>query len=217
MHSCLPLMRFMEDVKEIQKSFAKWIRQMNKKGVSPGTSTNYSFLHPNENELVISKSGIDKSYFKHSDFMRVTHQGEATEAYSDENPSAETLIHCELYRLFPETRFILHSHSKAATLLSDLFLSQGYLSCSGYEVLKGLPNISTHEATLELPIFENSQDMVTFSTLLRDKKSRLTNAGFLMAKHGLYAWGKSFLEAKRHIEIYEFLLDCELTLLQLNK
>jgi ribulose-5-phosphate 4-epimerase/fuculose-1-phosphate aldolase len=32
--------------------------------------------------------------------------------------------------------------------------------------------------------------------------------GFLLAGHGLYTWGKNIAEAKRHIEVFEFLFEC---------
>jgi len=33
--------------------------------------------------------------------------------------------------------------------------------------------------------------------------------GFLLAGHGLYVWGKDIPTAKRHLEVFEFLLQCE--------
>jgi methylthioribulose-1-phosphate dehydratase len=94
-------------------------------------------------------------------------------------------------------------------------MNSGKFCFSGYEVLKGLPNIKTHDAAVEIPIFENDQDMVRFSTMLKQKQNLLNSNAFLMEKHGLYVWGSSLFEAKRHLEIYEFLLDIELTLKQI--
>jgi methylthioribulose-1-phosphate dehydratase len=197
-----------------RKDFAKWIRSANKKGWSPGTSTNYSFIeNPEKNTIVISKSGIDKSYFEASDFMEIDRKGNPTEEYKDISSSAETKIHCELYDLFPSTKYILHSHSKASTLISHLKKADKKITFSGYEVLKGLPPITTHESTVDLPIFENSQNMDAFRLVIRNNQKSLAINGFLMEKHGLYTWGDSFLAAKKHLEILEFLLDCELTLL----
>jgi methylthioribulose-1-phosphate dehydratase len=31
--------------------------------------------------------------------------------------------------------------------------------------------------------------------------------GFLLREHGLYTWGQSLREAKRHVEILEFLVE----------
>lgn len=207
----------MKDTKEIRVEFASLIRWINDKSWSPGTSTNYSFLHQSgDGRIVISKSGVDKTFFSEDDFMEVGSDGNPTTEFSKIKPSAETLIHCELYQLFPSTRYILHTHSMAGTILSDKKEWDGRISFEGYEVLKGLPGINTHEAQTELPVFANDQDMERFRLVLRENKEKLRVNGFLMAKHGLYAWGDSLFEAKRHLEIYEFLLTCELNLLQIK-
>lgn len=207
----------MEETKEKRIELAALIRWINEKGWSPGTSTNYSFLHPEqEDKIVISRSGIDKTYFSEDDFMEIDREGKPAKGFEGIKPSAETLIHCELYNLFPSTRYILHTHSMPGTLLSGKKEWEEVITFSGYEVLKGLPGISTHESEVELPIFANDQDMDRFRLLIRDNQNRLQTGGFLMAKHGLYAWGNSLQEAKRHLEIYEFLLTCELNLLQIR-
>lgn len=33
--------------------------------------------------------------------------------------------------------------------------------------------------------------------------------GFLLAGHGLYVWGTTLSDAKRHLEVFEYLLQCE--------
>ena len=207
----------METLEHTQRELAKLIRWINGKGWSPGTSTNYSFLHPAmDGRIVVSKSGKDKTYFSTEDFMVVDGDGNATPEFQGIKPSAETLIHCEIYQLFPDTRYILHTHSLAGTLLSDKKEWDGSITFSGYEVLKGLPGITTHESSVELPIFSNDQDMNRFRMVVREHAEKMTNSGFLMAKHGLYTWGNTLFDAKRHLEIYEFLLTCELNLLQIK-
>jgi methylthioribulose-1-phosphate dehydratase len=202
------------DLREAMTDLIRWI---NSKGWSPGTSTNYSFLHPDFQEVVvISQSGIDKNIFSPENFMHVNLRGEALDAYSQSKPSAETLIHTTLYKLFPKTKFILHTHSKASTLLSHLQLEYGFVIFEGYEVLKGLPNVSTHQAVVKVPIFKNDQDMLRFSSQLSAYEVSLQNHALLLEKHGIYIWGESFEEVKRYLEIYEYLLDLELTLKQIN-
>jgi methylthioribulose-1-phosphate dehydratase len=202
---------------DLREELTQIIRWMNSRGWSPGTSTNYSFCHPElEDTIVISRSGVDKSIFNSDDFIHVNSNGEPLNLYSDFIPSAETLIHTTLYHLFPKTKFILHTHSKAATLMSFLDLDYGFVNISGYEVLKGLPNISTHETNVKIPIFKNDQDMVRFGKLLQTCAVSLKNNAFLMEKHGIYVWGETLEEVKRYLEIYEYLLDAELTLKQIK-
>lgn len=59
-----------------------------------------------------------------------------------------------------------------------------------------------------MPILENSQDMTVLAQQLSALLSEQPNIpGFLLRGHGLYTWGASIQEAKRHVEILEFLLE----------
>lgn len=192
----------------MKKELAEVIRSYHHKGWSPATSTNYSFrLEDDLNKIYVSKSGIDKSQFTENDFMEVDFEGKPYPEFEGIRPSAETLIHCKLYQLFPEMRCIVHSHSIYSVLHSAV--NQDSVSLEGYEVLKGFEGIKTHEVQVELPIFDNDQDMLRFSNELEKSKERLQVPAFIMRKHGTYAWGRSLFEAKRHLETAEYLLEVE--------
>jgi methylthioribulose-1-phosphate dehydratase len=105
---------------------------------------------------------------------------------------------------------VLHTHSLSAALLSQLSRDEGHLRLSGWELLKGLSGIDTHETTISLPIFPNSQDMQALSICVEQSISKEQSCyGFLLAGHGLYAWGKDIPEAKRHLEVFEYLFQCQ--------
>ena len=192
----------------MKKELAEVIRSYHQKGWSPATSTNYSFrLEDDLNKIYVSKSGIDKSQFTENDFMEVDFDGKPYPEFEGIRPSAETLIHCKLYQLFPEMRCIVHSHSIYSVLHSAV--NQDSVSLEGYEVLKGFEGIKTHEVKVELPIFDNDQNMINFSKILEVNKDRLSIPAFIMRKHGTYAWGRSLFEAKRHLETAEYLLEVE--------
>lgn len=195
----------MEDLKH---QLAQVIRAYHQKGWSPATSTNYSFRLPeNPSVIFISKSGIDKSGFTAADFMEVDLLGIPLPSFEGIRPSAETLIHCKLYALFPEMMCILHSHSVYSVLQS--MKNEESISLSGYEVLKGFEGIQTHETIVHLPVFENTQDMIEFSRVLDHEKNRLTVPAFVMKQHGTYAWGRNIFEAKRHLETAEYLFEVD--------
>lgn len=195
-------------MESIKKQLAETIRVYHQKGWSPATSTNYSFRLAEQPEIIyVSKSGIDKSQFSEYDFMTVDFNGQPTPEFTNVRPSAETLIHCKLYQLFPEMMCIVHSHSVYSVLQS--VKNQDSISLEGYEVLKGFEGIKTHEISVQLPIFDNTQDMTAFSTTLEAEKVRLTVPAFIMRKHGTYAWGRNLFEAKRHLETAEYLFEVD--------
>lgn len=167
----------------MKKELAEVIRSYHQKGWSPATSTNYSFrLEDDLNKIYVSKSGIDKSQFTENDFMEVDFDGKPFPEFDGIRPSAETLIHCKLYQLFPEMRCIVHSHSIYSVLHSAVQSDSVILE--GYEVLKGFEGIKTHEVKVEVPILDNDQDMVRFSTELEKNRERLVIPAFIMRKHG---------------------------------
>jgi methylthioribulose-1-phosphate dehydratase len=184
------------------------IHSFYQKGWAPATSTNFSFRLPAQTGICITASGKDKSSIGPNDLMRVNLQGNPVS--DDRKPSAETALHTLMYRLRPEARCVLHTHSVYSTVLSQLFRKQEVLQITGLEVQKGIRGFFSHEQTLRIPIFANSQDMNELADRIekRDAQDEREMAGFLLAGHGLYTWGASIEEAKRHVEAFEFLLEC---------
>lgn len=192
----------------MKEELAATIRAYHHKGWSPATSTNYSFKESvDAKEINVSRSGIDKSNFKAEDFILVDDKGKPTAANPNAIPSAETLIHCIIYELFPDVQVILHSHSVYPVMLSQMFNNQ--VEFEGYEVQKGFAGQTTHDSKVSIPIFENSQDMLFFDKVLKERKNELLNHAFIIKKHGTYAWGKNLFEAKRHLETLEYLAQCK--------
>lgn len=193
-------------MESMKKQMAETIRSYHQKGWSPATSTNYSFReNTTSTEIFVSRSGIDKSQFQADDFMCVDFDGKPTPAFEGIKPSAETLIHCVLYDLFPETQVILHSHSIYSVLMSQRFPTT--IEFSGYEIQKGFGGQTTHDATVQIPVIQNSQDMVEFSEWMKARNTDFSNHCFVIQNHGAYAWGKNLFEAKRHLETLEYLLE----------
>ena len=176
------------------------------RGWSVGTSSNYSVISSRDPlELIVTASGKDKGRLTRADFVRIRADGTPV-ADGQPKSSAETLLHVETAQQ-PEVGAVLHTHSVWGTLLSDIYFEQGGFEIAGYEMLKGLAGITTHDHSIWVTIFDNTQDIASLAKLVRaqwdDDKHPLRH-GFLIRKHGLYTWGKDLNEARRHIEIFEF-------------
>ena len=187
------------------------------RGWSLGTSSNYSVVVGDKPlELLLTASGKDKGRLTRRDFVRVDQTGSRIERPEDEfpknnKPSAETMLHVVLAER-AGVGAVLHTHSVWGTLLSEHHFQNGGIEISGYEMLKGLAGISTHETARWLPIVDNTQDIATLAEDIRrrlDDDDAPLEHGFLIRKHGLYTWGVDLAEARRHVEIFEFLLECE--------
>lgn len=179
------------------------------KGWSLGTSSNYSVVLAQEPlELLITASGKDKGKLSRADFVRVGRDGKGT-SLGQPKSSAETLLHVVAAEQ-PDVGAVLHTHSVWATLLSDHYFGQGGFEISGYEMLKGLDGVATHEHTQWVPIFENTQHIPDLAEQVREAFADAEHPlrhGYLIRRHGLYTWGRDLEEARRHIEIFEFLFE----------
>ena len=180
------------------------------RGWSVGTSSNYSIvLSRDPLELLITASGKDKGRLVHGDFVRIGADGRPV-ADGQPKSSAETLLHVVAAGQ-PGVGAVLHTHSIWGTLLSDFYWPQGGFEIAGYEMLKGLEGVSSHEYTAWVEIFENTQDIPALAEQVRDRLADAADPlkhGYLIRKHGLYTWGRDLEEARRHVEVFEFLFEC---------
>jgi methylthioribulose-1-phosphate dehydratase len=190
-----------------RESLCRVVAELGSQGWCQGTGGNFSLTVGRDPlRLLITRSGVDKRRPGPSDLMLVGPDGGPAPGETG-RPSAETGLHCRIVAATGAAS-VLHVHSVANTLLSEHFARQGGLTLRGYEMLKGLRGIATHDAAVFVPILANSQDIPRLS----DEVAELLAAhpdlwGFLLAGHGLYTWGTSLEEAKRHVEIFEFLFE----------
>ena len=171
-----------------------------------GTSGNFSaVLSRQPLRLAITSTGLDKGSLAPEHFLEM--DDGATVVRGDGRPSAEALLHVAIVREL-QVEAVLHTHSVWSTVLSGACASKGGLAIEGYEMLKGLEGVRTHQHREWLPILENSQDMVELSQRVTETlRANRGIHGFLLREHGLYTWGSSLPEAKRHVEILEFLIE----------
>jgi methylthioribulose-1-phosphate dehydratase len=194
--------------------FPKWCdalidagRQLYAQGMVPATSGNLSARLDN-GHFAITVSGRHKGKLTHSDIMEVDEQGQSLD---DRQPSAETLLHLQIYSQFSEVRVALHPHSVNATVLSRL--CGDTLVLQDYEILKAFPGIDSHEGEVQVPVFENDQNIARLADKVAARLVGLKLVhGYLIRGHGFYTWGISMEDALRHVEAFEFMFDCEMRL-----
>jgi methylthioribulose-1-phosphate dehydratase len=189
------------------------VREMASAGLTPATSSNFS-CRLDDRHAAITVSGRDKGRLREDDVMVVDFDGKAVG--SELRPSAETLLHTQLYRRFGEIGCVLHTHSLAQTVASRLYLGLGYVRLEGYELLKAFHGNETHDTHVDLPVLPNTQDMHTLAAQVDALLDRQCMWGYLIDGHGLYTWGRDMAEARRHLDAFEFLLNCELELRKLK-
>jgi methylthioribulose-1-phosphate dehydratase len=172
-----------------------------------GTSGNFSaVVARNPLQLLVTPSASHKGTLTGTECLRVD-AGGGVIGRQDRRPSAETALHLAIVQA-RGAGAVLHTHSVWGTILSDLHASRGGLAIRGYEMLKGLHGVSTHEHREWIPIVDNDQDMVRLAMAVRRRLDEEAGAhAFLLRAHGLYTWGDTLADAERHVEILEFLLE----------
>lgn len=197
----------MSNFEESAKLIAEAGREFYRRGWVLGTSGNFSSIVSRKPLTVcITASGNEKGALDELHFLTVDENGAVMSG--DGKPSAETLLHLAIYRLRENSGAILHTHSVWGTILSDVFYERGAVEIEGFEMLKGLAGVTTHEHCEHLPVIENSQDYVALSHVVGNTLRENPAAhGIYLRRHGLYTWGESIAEAKRHVEIFEFLFE----------
>jgi methylthioribulose-1-phosphate dehydratase len=196
-----------DGIMESASSLAAVARGFHERGWLLGTSGNLSAVVQREPlHLAMSPSGVDKGELKPEQLLSIDENARVVSGHSGK-PSDETLLHLRIVKE-RGAGAVLHTHSIWNTILSDLYAADGGVTIEGYEMLKGLQGVRTHEHTEWLPIVENSQDMPALAETIAQMLDKYKAAhGFLVKRHGLYSWGETVAQAKRHIEIFEFLLE----------
>ncbi len=179
-------------------------RRMDLRGWVPATAGNIS-IRIEGPRIAITRSGGHKGFLDAFSVIEVDDQG--TVVTPGAKPSAETLLHCQIYRQFPDAGAVLHGHSVAGTVLS-MSEPASTLRIAGYEVQKAFGE-TTHEAELHLPLFDNDQDIARLAGVVAPHLGT-ARMGYLIRGHGVYVWGAGMDAALARLEALEFLLACEL-------
>lgn len=192
--------RALQELSEMKSLFAS-------RGWFPGTSGNLSIrvgdFTPDQFDFAITASGKDKSLSTPEDFLFVNQDGTPSEL-TKLKPSAETLIHCEIYRQ-TGCGAIFHIHTVFNSIVSELFWDRKAIPVDGVELIKAF-NIWDEDAHIDIPIVSN---FAHIPSIVPEVANRLDPRipGIMLRKHGIYAWGANAFEAKRHLEAFEFLFE----------
>ncbi len=175
------------------------------KGWVPATSGNFS-ARLSDGTIAITVSGKHKGQLQHADIMLIDAQGNALDG---KVPSAETLLHVQLYQRFADVNAILHPHSLNSTIISRR--GKKKVTLKNYELLKAFSGITTHESRMIVPIFANDQNIARLAEQVElYMNSHEEIYAYLLEGHGLYTWGSSVAETLRYLEALDFLFACEL-------
>jgi methylthioribulose-1-phosphate dehydratase len=190
-------------------------RRLDARGMAPATTGNYS-VRLRGGRIAVTVSGRHKGRLVKDDVTQIDLDARPLE---EQRPSAEAALHARVYRLYERVGAVLHVHSVASTTLTRLLPRDADLILEGYETLKVLPGVSTHDTRVTIPVFDNSQDMPALAHTVQARFATLRPdpPALLLRGHGVYAWGATVEEAERVIEALELMMSCELEMLRAGR
>lgn len=180
-----------------------------RRGWVPATGGNFSARLDAE-RVLITASGNHKGELAEGDFLIAGLDGKPLEQFIAQGRKAsyETLLHMQIYRRQADAGAVLHTHSSANTVLSRRY---GEIVLTNYELLKVLPGAPDPQSNVVIPVFANDQDIARLSAAVDAHMVRVPETpAYLIAGHGLYAWGANVAQARHRVEAIEFMLECHL-------
>lgn len=182
----------------------------------PATSGNFS-ARIDAMTAAMTRSGVDKGRLGQSDILI-----QRLDAPLLPGSSAEAALHVTLYQTRSEVGAVFHAHSVSAAALGRLYLAEGAVILQGWELQKALSGVTSHAQSVEVPVFANDQDIAALShrvlaRLAQPPAAELYAPGYLLAGHGLYAFGASAAEATRHAETLDALFQQLITFRSLSE
>lgn len=199
-----------ETISALADAMARAGALFHRRGWVPATGGNFS-ARLDAGRVLITASGNHKGELAEGDFLIAGLDGRPLDA--GRKASYETLLHMQVYRRHADAGAVLHTHSTANTVLSRRFER---IVLSNYELLKVLPGAPDPQSQVVIPVFANDQDIARLSAVVDAHMVREpATPAYLIAGHGLYAWGATVAQARHRVEAIEFMLECHLRELSL--
>jgi methylthioribulose-1-phosphate dehydratase len=109
---------------------------------------------------------------------------------------------------------VLHSHSINAFLATAVF--DKTFRVTDMEMIKGIEGMGAFDA-LEVPIIDNTAQECDLADTLADAiRAHPKTRAVLVRRHGVYVWGKDWVQAKTQAESYDYLFQAAVRLKELG-
>ena len=187
--------------KVILQELARVAERCYDRGWSWGTAGNFSIRGSN-GIIWQSPTGLCKGELDPDLFIPVDLATEAAVEPCSSRPSAEMPVHAGIYKNASEAQCVVHTHPHEAVAAT---FGRTSLVFEGEEMAKAL-GANSHTDRIEIPVLDNpSPDQMKNYSSQVVAGIRLPARMIVLQGHGVYAWGKTPLEAMAYLEALEFL------------
>lgn len=164
--------------------------------------------------VYMAPSGVQKERLQPADLYELDADGgvlKAPEGARGLSACAPLFFHAFKLR---DAGAVLHSHSMHAMLATLIFEDE--LRVTHLEMMKGIRGVGYHDE-LVVPILENTAHECDLADAMADAMRRYPKTfAVLVRRHGVYVWGRDWVEAKTHAECYDYLFEAAVKMKQLG-
>ena len=178
-----------------------------------GTGGGISLRH--EGRVYLAPSGVQKERLRPQDLYVLDMQEQVLEAPASPGlkPSACAPLFYNAFRL-RDAGAVLHSHSVHAMLVTLLF--ERHFEVTHLEMMKGIRGVGYHD-TLRVPIIENTAHECDLADSMAEAmRAHPESPAVLVRRHGVYVWGRDWVEAKTQAECLDYLFQSAVQMRQLG-
>lgn len=177
---------------------------------------------PAGDRIVMAPSGVQKERMRPEDMFVLDAAGEVVHVPEARPPpyKAPKLSECApLFMSAFELRgagAVLHGHSMNAFLATLLDPEASELRVTHVEMIKGIAGQGFYSVHA-VPIIENTARECELTDRLREAIAAYPQANaVLVRRHGVYVWGRNWIEAKTQFECYDYLFEAAVRMRQMG-
>lgn len=188
-------------------------RQFYTQGWVSGTGGGISLRQ--DGRVYLAPSGVQKERIEERDLYVLSETGEVLEqpAGAGLKPSACQPLFFNAFRL-RDAGAVLHSHALPAMLVTLLYGEA--FECTELEMIKGIEGHGYYDR-LRVPIIENTAHECDLAdSMARAIEQNPRSHAVLVRRHGVYIWGKDWVQAKTHAECYHYLFEAAVQMSKLG-
>lgn len=156
--------------------------------------------------VYMAPSAVQKERLRPEDLYVLDQDGRVIEAPASAGSrvSACAPLFFNAFRL-RDAGAVLHSHSVNAMLATLLF--DEAFRVTHLEMMKGITGVGYHDE-LVVPIIENTAHEHELAGAMEEAmRAYPSSHAVLVRRHGVYVWGRDWVQAKTHAECYDYLFE----------
>ncbi|MBD1577880.1 L-ribulose-5-phosphate 4-epimerase [Vibrio sp. S11_S32] len=176
--------------------------QLPKYGLVTFTWGNVSEIDRERGVIAIKPSGVEYCDMTVDDMVIVDLEGTVVEGVL--NPSSDTATHLEIYKAFPGTGGVVHTHSRSATIWAQAGIDIPALGTTHADYFYGDIPCTRRLSNIEIAEeYEKNTGLVIIEEFAHRHINPMAVPSVIVAGHAPFSWGKDAIDAVHNAVVLE--------------